>query len=381
VTPALPPPLDRGLSVPFRAIEPALAEMARSHGKPGRGQGVQARTLTLVAVAGQSALEEAVEAVEGLASRTTVRAILVPIEPARGPARARVRVTCAAGAGGRDTVCREIIVLDGLESPAFIPQAVAALRARDLPLLLWWRAVDVPPPVLWRLSDRIVFDAPDPAAHWRAVAAASAEGSDPAPGLGDGRWTNLTGWRATIADLLDVPELREPFRAIDSLRIEAADRFIVALFAGWLAASLGWQLESAADGEALFLQPGDQPVSVLWGRRPGAGAPARDAGLKGTTAAEAVPAGEGAEALEAIEIDGARGAGPVRIRIRLTPARTCLAVTVTVGGRPCLERVVAQRPAGPKELLSQELQFRGRDAVFEAAVPHAVRLLGAWEAA
>jgi glucose-6-phosphate dehydrogenase assembly protein OpcA len=57
--------------------------------------------------------------------------------------------------------------------------------------------------------------------------------------LTDLRWSALTRWRAALAHLFDLPQVREAAPSLRAVEIEAADRAAARLFAGWLRSCLG----------------------------------------------------------------------------------------------------------------------------------------------
>ena len=104
-------------------------------------------TATVVAVGPCARLLEAADALRPHARAGAIRAILVASGDQATPS---VRVTSSE------------IALEGLQ-PAFVNNAVAALRLPSLPALVWWRGGEPGQPEdLAELADRLVIDVENP---------------------------------------------------------------------------------------------------------------------------------------------------------------------------------------------------------------------------
>ena len=102
--------------------------------------------------------------------------------------------------------------------------------------MVWWRGGSVEAlDDLAKLADRLVLDIDEPDAVW-----ARADTLFERTALTDLRWTRLTRWRAAVAHLFDLSQVRRGAADIRSLTIEAADPFAARLFAGWLKSRLRW---------------------------------------------------------------------------------------------------------------------------------------------
>jgi glucose-6-phosphate dehydrogenase assembly protein OpcA len=263
---------------------------------------VNALIATVIVIGGRARVDEAAAALDRLED-AGVRAVLIS-EGTRSAAVPEESGTT--------------IRIDGL-SPDYVDNAVAWLRLSSLPAVVWWRggtaeALDR----LAHLADRLVLDT-DPADEmWP-----QAPGLFERTALTDLRWTGLTRWRAALAHLFDLPQVRERAGEFRLVEIEAADRPAARLFAGWLRACLGWS--------------DDVAVQI------------RDAA-------------EGARApLSRVRLTG-NGAG---VTLHVDGDHTCLQAEVDEGGGV---RVV---PLGDDSLSSrirEELGVRTRDAAFERAL-------------
>lgn len=210
--------LPGGRDVPFAEIEVTLARLVRD----GRRKRAPARaaTATVIVIGRPDRLVAAADALEQLGEAGGVRSILISEGETTSPV---ARVT------------EHAIAISGL-APRYLNNAVAALRLSSLPAVVWWRggsleALDD----LATLADRLVLDLEEPDAVW-----ARADTLFERTALTDLRWTGLTRWRAAVAHLFDLPQVRSGAAGIRSLTIEATDPFAARLFAGWLKARLRW---------------------------------------------------------------------------------------------------------------------------------------------
>jgi glucose-6-phosphate dehydrogenase assembly protein OpcA len=180
---------------------------------------VNALIATVIVIGRRERVDEAAAALDGLSERAGVRRVLI----SEG-------TNTTASAGEKDTTIR----IDGL-SPEFVHNAVAWLRLSNLPAVVWWRGGS--PAALERLAhlaDRLVLDT-DPADELWGRAPALFEQT----ALSDLHWGALTRWRAALAHLFDLPDVRAAAGSYERIDIEAADRAAARLFAGWLQSSLG----------------------------------------------------------------------------------------------------------------------------------------------
>ena len=303
--------LPEGREVPFSDIEATLAHLVRNGGARKRAP-ARALTATVVVVGAHDRLIAAAEALEHLGEAGGVRAILISEGSRTAPA---ARVT------------ERSIAIGGL-SPRFLNNAVAALRLSSLPTLVWWRGgttealQDVA-----ILADRLVIDTDDPTLDWEAALTLLETTA-----ITDLHWTRLTHWRATLAHLFDLPEVRSA--AVERLCVEGSDRFAARLFAGWLRSSLRWG-------------PG---VSIEL--------------VKSEAAGRSAP-------LETVTLQ----AGARTIALSVHPGRTCL--RGDVDGPGTAARVVPLGEGGLTALIAEELGVRSRDLAFERALRAAMEI-SAW---
>lgn len=264
----------------------------------------RARALTLVAVGPPDRLIEAAGVLTSGDQAGSLRCVLIPIE---------------TGATLPVPPTDDLAVVKGL-SPRYLNNAVAALRLSSLPTVVWWRGG--PPDRLEgvaSLADRVVLDAEEPEPLWARSAALFSRTA-----ITDLRWAKLTRWRAVMAHLFDLPQVRAAASSFTSLSISGRDEAQCALFGGWLDASLGWH-----DRVPISRSDTDSPAALA----------------------------------------GARLLGPgVQLDVRLLSNGACLASEARLGGEVVASRVV---PAGDERLAAlmwQELRVRSRDPAFERAL-------------
>jgi hypothetical protein len=212
--------LPSGLDVPFAEIEATLAHLVKDGRRRRRGP-ARALTATVIVIAPPARLTPAAEALEQLGEIGGVRAILIS-EGKRTAPSARVTETA--------------IAISGL-APRFLNNAVASLRLSSLPAVVWWRggaaeALDD----LANLADRLILDASDPDDAWSHARSLLEHTA-----LTDLRWTALTRWRAALAHLFDLPQVRDGVGTMNRLEIDTRDVPAARLFAGWVQSSLRWK--------------------------------------------------------------------------------------------------------------------------------------------
>jgi glucose-6-phosphate dehydrogenase assembly protein OpcA len=297
--------LPDGTDVPFSDIEATLARIVRDRRRkraPSR-----ALTATVIVVGPSDRLAPCADAMEQLGMTGSVRSIFITEGEQPSPT-ARVTETS--------------IVIAGL-APRFLNNAVAALRLSSLPALVWWRGGSIESLTdLAALADRLVLDTEAPGEIW-ARAGDLVEHT----AMTDLRWTRLTRWRALLAHIFDLPQVRRAAPTITRLTIEAADLPCARLFAGWLRSSLGWTAAVATD-------------------------------ITSATPTDRQP-------LERAVLTG----GDVTITLQVRSTRTCLeaviaGVEASTRVAPCAEPTLAA-------LLSEELAVRTRDLAFERALASA----------
>jgi hypothetical protein len=302
--------LPSGRDVPFAEIEVTLARLVRD-GRPRKGAPARALTATVIVIGDNARLAAAANALEQLGEAGGVRAILISEGEHTAPI---ARVTESA------------IAIAGL-APRFLNNAVAALRLSSLPAVVWWRGGSVDKlDDLAGLADRMILDASEPEDGW-----IEAHRLFEHTALTDLRWTQLTRWRAAVAHLFDLPQVRQGMGGFRRLAIEARDPYAARLYAGWLRSCLRW---TAAVKIEITAAPGDDTP-----------APLRRVHLETTDLA-----------ITAETLKGAR----------------CL--TASVDGLDSSARVVPLGDGALTALIGEELGVRTRDLAFERALTSALEI-------
>jgi glucose-6-phosphate dehydrogenase assembly protein OpcA len=286
-----------GESVPFGKIAAALAR-----GSCADAGAMRTLVATVVAVGPADRLETAAEVLETIGDAGTVRGILISEGDSPAPS-ARV-----AG---------HTVALHGLK-PAYVNNAVAALRLSSLPTLVWWRG-GRPETLdgLADLADRIVLDEDSPEPVWQRAATLFDLSA-----FSDLRWARLTQWRALMAQFFDIPEVRAGASRFTRLHIRAADHLSGRLFAAWLTSSIRFS--------------GDFSVEIAEGRAP----------------------------IEMIRL----GDHEQELTLQLAGEHACLETEVCVRGHRSCRRMVSLRDLDRARLLTDELRIRSRDMAFERAL-------------
>lgn len=293
--------LPDGEEIPFARLPQALAH---NHARSGRGPQARALWATVVAVGPDDRLRDAADALRALGGSATVRGILISVGHDAHP------VPRMAG---------NIVALSGI-APAFVDNALAALRLSSLPTMVWWRGgwPDILPE-LAHLADRIVLDGDNPREAWpRAVPLFERAA------FSDLRWTRLTRWRTLMAHFFDIPEVRRAAASFTSLRVIGSDPVAATLFADWIGASLGrhrpLDLEFAASTRGALiehLQLGDHEQELT---------------------------------------------------LHLAASGACVLTSAAVRGHRSATRAVTLGDQSLAALVTEELRVRARDRAFEAAV-------------
>ncbi len=293
--------LPDGVEVPFAEIAEALA---RGRDPAKRTTPPRTLTATLVAVCSQNRFSDAAETLHKLAAKTSVRTILISEGTETQP---------------KAFVSEDAVAIPGLK-PAFVNNAVAALRLSSLPTLVWWRGCS--PDMLddlANLADRVVLDDPSPLKIWpRAV-----EFFEHAA-FSDLHWTRLTRWRMLMAHFFDVPEVQAAAARFDRLAIKGNEPLAGSLYAAWLTGALG-----------------------------------RDGAMR----VELATSTRGA-AIEEISLSNDRES----LLLQLAASGTCVATATEVESHRGARRTVPLGDQSASALLAEELRIRVRDRAFEAAV-------------
>ena len=357
--------------------DPRLAGGAVPEGAELR---VRTRTsvLTLVVVAPTAETQErAVAAVAALASQHPSRAVIVAPGDPDGPSSfdAHIYAACQIPERMTSEVCTEEILLRlGGELSQHLASTIAPLLIHDLPVVLWWPD-DVPfdSNVLRELvgtAERLFVDS----------GAFRGDGVERLTGMArclrsgvvvhDIAWMRLLLWRELLAGLFDHPLLQPELRSIAAVRIDLARpgsqvRLTrAALFTGWMAAMLDWQvvtpMTESDDGVWRgAMRSGKREIPVEF--RPVSTAidgPVRAAG-----------------SLVRVELEAGRARSALRVRV--TRQTDHLLGTADWNGAQVARRAARLEAFDEMPFLAEALDRSGHDRVFERALDRAVRLMHA----
>jgi glucose-6-phosphate dehydrogenase assembly protein OpcA len=315
------------VTVTLSTIEATLADL-REHETYGSGRGVRTHMLDLVVFCDRrEEAEQMVEVVASLPHSRPSRAIIaLGLDDDSGVVcDARVFCTPVPGGASGVQVCSEIVSLESGRGGIALPSLIAGLLLPDLPVFLHWRAEPDASRVvlarLWELATRVVVDS---TAVPRAIGSLeSLIQRQPDRSVTDLSWTKITGWREAVARAFDNAENAAALAELDRLEIahvgesDAQAR----LLAAWLKARTGRAPE----------------VSIVSADE----ADMRDGSL---TSVELTCGGEQFRVVRVQE-------GTGRVEAPRLP-----------------EHMVPLRVPPLRGLVAQELEFLGRDRIFEQAV-------------
>jgi glucose-6-phosphate dehydrogenase assembly protein OpcA len=321
--------------------------------------GLRASVLNLIAVADDEDAESITESVSKLANQYPSRAIVLISDPdGEKDLDIQLSAFCALRGGGAQ-VCAEQITVHASGPPAEHLESFAGpLLVPDLPVFLWYPgAFSSSSPEftgIAPLADRVILDSAasgDPDASLRDLAEMADEPEMPA--IGDIQWVALSPWRSLVAEMFSAEERSRELDKISKVEIlhtpDGESRALLLL--GWLASALGWELEDSntTDGgrEVEFSGPsGDITVELS--------DDSDDANLR------------------RIRLHGEGMSFQVSRHRDLNDASATVMRDEEIIG----ERTVKLGSFDLGVLLGEELQYRGRDAAYEAALRTAVEILG-----
>jgi glucose-6-phosphate dehydrogenase assembly protein OpcA len=341
------------------SVEQIERELGRLRMNDDGTLGLRASVLNLIVVTDEDAAEGVTRSVSNIAGRYPSRAIVLISDPEEEETNLEFRLSafCSTRGGGAQ-VCAEQITIHAEGPPAEHLESLAGpLLIPDLPVFLWYPGLFSPSSVefvgMATLADRIIIDsaaAGDCETSLREIAGLLEEPETPA--IGDLQWVQLSPWRALVAELFSSPERAGELERLWGIEIlHAPDGECRALlFVGWLASSLGWSLEDA--------------TGTAEGRE------VRFAGPSGKVSAEISPTSPDARFREVRLYSDDYGFGVARSR-DLSEAHT----TVTRNDELLAERTVHLGNFDLGVLLREELRYRGRDELYEAALRLAVEML------
>jgi glucose-6-phosphate dehydrogenase assembly protein OpcA len=342
------------------SVEQIERELGRLRMNEDGTLGLRASVLNLIVVTDEDSAEGVTRSVSNIAGRYPSRAIVLISDPEEGETNLEFQLSafCSTRGGSGAQVCAEQVTIHAEGPPAEHLESLAGpLLISDLPVFLWYPGPFSPSSVefagMAALADRIIIDsaaAGDCETSLHEIAGLLAEPEKPA--IGDLQWVQLSPWRALVAELFSSPERAgelERLRGVEILHAPDGECRAL-LFVGWLASTLGWSLEDVT--------------------RTAEGREVRFAGPSGEVSAKMSPTSPDARFRQVRLYSNDYGFGVARSR-DLSEAHT----TVTRDDELLAERTVHLGHFDLGVLLGEELQYRGRDELYEAALRTAVEML------
>jgi len=319
---------------------------------------LRSSVLNLIVVTDEASAPEVTRSVSNLAGRYPARAIVLISDPeGERNVDARLSAFCNVRGGGAQ-VCAEQVTIHAEGPPANHLESLAGpLLIPDLPVFLWYPGAFSPhsPPfaAMADLADRVIVDSAareDREDSLREMAALIDHENMPA--VGDLQWVGLSPWRSLLADAFAAPERLGDLEKISSAEVLYAPggECRALLLVGWLASALGWRpRDLSRDGghrRVRFDGPGGEVVAHLSPDSP-------DARLRRVRLRSAD---------HSFQVSRHRDRREVR-------------TTVMRGESLVAERTVRLGRFDLGVLVGEELQFRGCDEVYEAALRATVEVL------
>ncbi len=320
---------------------------------------LRSSVLNLIVVTDEEAAPEVTHSVSNLAGRYPARAIVLISDP-EGERNVEVQLSafCNVRGGGGAQVCAEQVTIHAEGPPANHLESLAGpLLIPDLPVFLWYPgAFSSHAPefaAMADLADRVIVDSAareDREASLREMATLiEAEG---VPAVGDLQWVGLSPWRSLLADAFAAPERvgdLEKIGAVEVLYAPGGESRAL-LLVGWLASTLGWRPRDLS-------REGDHRT-------------VRFEGPAGDVSAYLSPDSPDAR-LRRVRLRSADHSYQVSRHRERREVKT----TVMRGEELVGERTVHLGSFDLGVLVGEELQFRGCDEAYEAALRAAVELL------
>jgi glucose-6-phosphate dehydrogenase assembly protein OpcA len=279
-----------------------------------------------------------------------------------------------ADRSGAETCTEQILLRTGGEIDVHLAELVRPLLIHDLPIVLWWP--DDPPigrhrfTGLLRACDRVLVDTGsfhgEAAARLASLAAICTEREAIVHDIG---WMRLTLWRELLAELFDHPLLAPELAGARVVRLDVlrpGDELRLskpALYAGWLAALLGWQVSSPLAAR----RGSDDLVATLRSER-------GEVRVEVRPVTSPDPRLRTPGSLMRVELElGKRGK---EVRARVTRQADHLLATADWSGAEVARRAGRLEWSGEAPYVGEALDRSGQDRLLHRALMRAVELLG-----
>jgi glucose-6-phosphate dehydrogenase assembly protein OpcA len=289
---------------------------------------------------------------------------------------AQVSTRCRTLTSGAKQLCGEQLTIEvSGPVPERASSAVEPLLVPDVPVFLWWKDIPHMEDALFTrlaaMADRVVLDSAasdHPHLDFLRLAHMLDEAREQLL-VTDVNWGRLTSWRTLLASFWDVEDYAPHLARSNRVVVEyyppavAPDEIApqCSLMIGWLASRLGWSVETSGahvskNVKRLVLRATDgRRIDVeLQARAQESGC----AGMLGCVTIEETATGS-------------------RFHVEYRREQKKLETRAQTGGELSVGRVLAYEARSEGKRLSSELTFITRDAVYEAAVASAARMLEA----
>ena len=319
---------------------------------------LRSSVLNLIVVTDEASAPEVTRSVSNLAGRYPARAIVLISDP-EGERNVEVQLSAFCNVrGGGAQVCAEQVTIHAEGPPANHLESLSGpLLIPDLPVFLWYPgAFSSHSPefaAMADLADRVIVDSAareDREDSLREMTALIDE--EDMPAIGDLQWVGLSPWRSLLADAFAAPERAGDLEKMASVEVLYAPggECRAMLLVGWLASTLGWKPVD------LSLEGNHRRV--------------RFDGPSGEVVAHLSPDSPDAR-LRRVRLRSADHSFQVSRHRERREVKT----TVMRGDDLVAERTVHLGHFDLGVLVGEELQFRGCDEIYEAALRAAVEIL------
>ncbi len=336
----------------YMSVDQVEHELARLRMNEDGTLGLRSSVLNLIVVADERSAERVTRLVSGLSGRFPLRAVVLISDPDQEEANVDIRLSAFCSTrGGGSQVCAEQITIHAEGPPARHLESLAGpLLIPDLPVFLFYPEAFAAGSPEFRgvasLADRLIVDssAAENQRYFLREMARLVEGSTELD-ASDLQWVALTPWRSLIADLFNPADRTGKLGEIGRVEILHAPHgeSRALLLAGWLASTLGWGPESARDTaegcEFVFSGPSGGVVVSL--------------SQESTRAA-----------LQQVQLR----AGEMSFQVSRCREPSEARATVMRGDELLAGRTVHLGYFDPESVLGEELQYRGQDEGYRAAL-------------
>ncbi len=339
-------------------------ELARLRMNDDGTLGLRASVLNLIVVTDEESAPGVTQAVSNLAGRYPSRAIVLISDPEEAQTNLDVGVSafCAVRGGtGGSQVCAELVTVHAEGPPALHLESLAGpLLVSDLPVFLWYPGHFSPSSPefsgMMGLAGRLIVDSAASGEAERCLTEMATLLDDPGtPAIGDLQWVALSPWRTLMAEMFGSAERAAALEGVHKVEVlyGPGGESRALLLVGWLASSLGWRVRGATHDD---------------GR--GAGRKIHFLGPSGEVVVAMDPNSPDAK-LRRIRLYSEGPSFQVSRHRALREARATVMQDDEIIG----ERTVHMGTFDLGVLVGEELHYRGRDEVYEAALRAAVEVM------